>query len=316
MRGGILDLFPWHTERPLRFEFFDTEIESIREFDLDSQSSQSKMQFADLLLEDVAQEAQVSDFRQTDDLVIHIASEPPATASDADILILEGAGNRKGVEDFSNACYGRPFGHFEAGDFILQESLRERFFSQLAEWRRDDWMTGIVFSNQGEQERFAELLPMPEKDRPTFLTGTLMESFTMPEAKLALLSSSEIFGRYQTQTLHTHPARQRANSARSTVEEFEPDDLVVHSEYGIGRFIGIQPSDEGNDEITIEFRDGAQLAVPVDQAHLVAKYVGLGGRTPQLSKLGGQSWRAAGQKAEQTVMDYAARLLAAGCSSK
>ena len=33
MRGGILDVFPYGTLRPLRIEFFDDRVESVREFD-------------------------------------------------------------------------------------------------------------------------------------------------------------------------------------------------------------------------------------------------------------------------------------------
>ncbi len=39
LRGGILDIFPPHLERPLRLEFFGDQIESIRIFDVDSQRS-------------------------------------------------------------------------------------------------------------------------------------------------------------------------------------------------------------------------------------------------------------------------------------
>ena len=37
VRGGILDYFPYYSQYPLRIEFFDTEVDSIRTFDKDSQ---------------------------------------------------------------------------------------------------------------------------------------------------------------------------------------------------------------------------------------------------------------------------------------
>ena len=39
IRGGILDIYPYSGEYPIRIEFFGNEIESIREFDADSQRS-------------------------------------------------------------------------------------------------------------------------------------------------------------------------------------------------------------------------------------------------------------------------------------
>lgn len=311
IRGGIVDVFPWQAAHPIRLEFFDTEIESIREFDVDSQASQRKLARADLLLGDPVTDSQVKAYRRDEDLVIRIG-EPEENETDHDILILEGARAAEGEEDFSTACFGRPLGQFEAGDFILQDALRERFFRQLDEWRKDEWLVGIVFSNRGEKERFQELLPVDQQESPPeFLTGDLMESFTVPTAKLALLSSSEIFGRYQNPATarRSQSERDRISIARASLDQINEADLVVHSEYGIGRYRGIESDEEGEEQIIIEFRDGAQLGVPIDQAHLVGKYVGLGGRTPELSKLGGNSWRNARRNAEQTILDYAARLL-------
>jgi transcription-repair coupling factor (superfamily II helicase) len=261
IRGGILDVFPWQAGQPLRLEFFDTEIESIREFDIDSQASQRKLSRADLLLGDPELDATVADYRRDGDLVIRVG-EPGESAIHHDILILEGANETGGEEDFSTACFGQPLGHFEAGDFILQDALRERFFNQLDEWSRDDWQVGIVFANRGEQERFQELLPVDQrKAPPEFITGELMESFTVPSAKLALLSSSEIFGRYQNPiaTRRSRTDKQRISIARASLDEINEADLVVHSEYGIGRFRGIETGDKGEEQIIIEFRDGAQL---------------------------------------------------------
>ncbi|MGE9270439.1 MAG: transcription-repair coupling factor [Verrucomicrobiales bacterium] len=311
VRGGILDVFPWQAGSPLRLEFFDTELDSIREFDIDSQVSQRKLKQARLVIGEPELNATVSRYRQPDDLVIRL-NEHALPKADADLVLIEGDGHNEGEEDYSIACFGRPMGHFEAGDFVLQDALRDRFFHQLDEWRREQWMVGIVFSNRGEEERFKELIPVDQQPHPpTFLTGELLESFTAPFAKLALLSSSEIFGRYQNPaaTRRSRAKTKQLHIARASLEDIGEGDLVVHSEYGIGRFQGIEPDDQGEEQIVIQFREGSQLAVPIDQAHLVGKYIGLGGRTPELSKLGGTSWTKAKRQAEQTILDYAARLL-------
>jgi transcription-repair coupling factor (superfamily II helicase) len=63
VRGGIIDLFAWQAAKPLRLEFFDTDLESIREFDLDSQASTTKLLEAELLLAEPATDATVADYR-------------------------------------------------------------------------------------------------------------------------------------------------------------------------------------------------------------------------------------------------------------
>ncbi len=308
VRGGIIDLFAWQAAKPLRLEFFDTDLESVREFDLDSQASTSKLKEADLLLAEPATEATVAEYRRKDDLIVSFNAEIVRP----DVRILEDAADLEGEEDFTLACYGSPLGTFEAGDFVLEEARRESFFKQLNEWRRDGWDVAMVFGNKGEEERFAELAGKNlERDLGlTPVRGELLAGFTMPAARLAVLSSSELFGRYRTPggPRRSTLDRARAARARATLDEMEEGDLVVHYEYGVARFKGIHQGEEG-EELVLEYKDGALLSVPLEQAHLVGKYVGLGGKTPDLNKLGSTVWKTARKAAEKSILDYAAQLL-------
>ena len=303
MRGGILDVFPWQGGRPLRIEFFDTEVDSLREFDVDSQASIGKLDQAELLLAEPELDATLADYVRKEDLRIGFEE------ADGDLRILTGAADGGGEEDFSTACFGSPLGSFEAGDFVLEQSRRQRFFDQLDEWRAQDWKIGMVFSNKGEEERFIELAGHEAVADLARLRGELVQGFTVPAARMALLSSSELFGRYRTPgTLKKRHDTHRALTTRASLDDIAEADLVVHSEYGIGRFRGIAPGESG-DEITIEYKDGGLLAVPIDQSHLVAKYVGIGGKTPDLNKLGGTAWKNLRKSAEKSILDYAAQLL-------
>jgi len=308
VRGGIIDLFAWQAAMPLRLEFFDTDLESIREFDLDSQVSTTRLLEADLLLAEPATESTVGEYRRPGDVIVSIDAE----IEKPDVRILEGAAWLDGEEDFTLATYGSPLGTFEAGDFILEELRRDTFFRQLNEWKRDGWDVAMVFSNKGEQERFSELAGKDlERDLGLIpLCGELMAGFTLPVIKLAVLSSSELFGRYRTPgtARRTTLEKARAARARVTVDEMEEGDLVIHYEYGLARFRGVQQGDDG-EELVLEYRDGALLGVPLEQAHLVGKYVGMGGKTPDLNKLGGTAWKTARKAAEKSILDYAAQLL-------
>jgi transcription-repair coupling factor (superfamily II helicase) len=308
VRGGILDLFAWQAAKPLRLEFFDTDLESIREFDLDSQASTNKLLESDLLLAEPSSEATVADYRRDADLIISFGADIVRP----DVRILEDAAEYNSEEDFTLACFGSPLGSFEAGDFVLEETRRENFFRQLNEWKRGGWDIAMVFGNKGEEERFAELAGKElQRDLGLIpIRGELMAGFTVPVSKLAVLSSSELFGRYRTPGTQRRSLLEKARAvrAKATVDEMEEGDLVVHYEYGVGRFKGIQQGDEG-DELVLEYKDGALLGVPLEQAHLVGKYVGLGGKTPELTKLGGTAWKNARKAAEKSILDYAAQLL-------
>jgi transcription-repair coupling factor (superfamily II helicase) len=311
VRGGIIDVFPWQAGAPLRVEFFDTEVESVREFDPDSQASTRKLLEADLMLAEPPAEARVGHYRRPGDVVV-VFGEAVEFESEEDVRVIEGAEYPAAELDLSRATFGSPFGVFEAGDFVLNEVRRENFFGQINDWRRDGWQVAMVFANAGERERFAELVGGDlERDLGIVpLEGELLLGFTFPLLRLAVLSSAELFGRYRSAGTARKSAldKARAARARATLDEIEEGDLVVHYEYGIARFRGVQPGDEG-DEMVLEYRDGSLLGVPLEQAHLVGKYVGLGGRTPDLNRLGGTAWKSARKSAEKSILDYAARLL-------
>lgn len=305
-RGGIMDIFSWHASTPLRIEFFDTEIDSLREFDLDSQVSIRKIKQAEITPGEAEASATLADYLQTNDRLLAAGGTAPEQT--------HGTISDSGNADAEPLCCGSPLGTFDAGDFILNETRRHRFFHQIADWRHDHWTIYLTFSNKGERERFEELVDKKffRNNTITPLSGELVQGFTVPSAKLAFLSSAELFGRYQTPQTRRKTTRidhQRRARSQTALEDINNGDLIVHAEYGIGRFEGIELSDDGHEEIHIGYRDGATLSVPLDHSHLLSKYVGLGGKEPEPTRLGTSSWNKARTSAEKSILDYAAKLL-------
>lgn len=306
-RGGIIDLFPWHAAAPLRIEWFDLEIDSIREFDPDTQLSTHKRERINLMLREPEKQGTVRDYIGDSHLLIR-CEDDPVDDLHAHLRIVAHAMDGEHAPDLPFLALPSPLGAFEAGDFILQQKKRERFFQQVAEWRAENWHLAMSFANRGEEERFAELAgdfsPLP------VIRGELQAGFVIPAWKVAVLSSSELFGRYRSGNTVRKSLLERQHSISTALEEIQLADLVVHYEYGIGRFRGIERSDDGHsEELVIEYQGGALLQVPIDQAHLVAKYVGMGGKTPELTKLGGNTWKNTRQSAEKSILDYAAQIL-------
>ncbi|MBI3320272.1 MAG: DEAD/DEAH box helicase [Candidatus Omnitrophica bacterium] len=94
--------------------------------------------------------------------------------------------------------------------------------------------------------------------------------------------------------------------------DLEKGDLVVHVEHGIGRLIGhaTLSTNRGETEaLVLEYADGDRLYVPMDQVHLLQKYVGFGSRAPTLHKLGGAAWERAKAKAYVGAWTYAKELI-------
>lgn len=309
-RGGILDVFSWQAPRPHRIEWFDQEIDSIREFDIDSQGSVTAVDFAEILLSKQERgEATLADYRSPKDLVISLdPDEPPEDG------IFLGSGSPPD-ESAAVPFYPPPFAELGAGDLVLDEVKRERFFDQLAGWDAGGWTVAFACNNEGEGERFRELAGDFHFDpsRLKILPVPATRGFVCPSAQLALLADAEVLGRSASQRSHRAALRrERLRSGRAVMDfsEFEEDDLVVHLDHGIGRFLGLQKSPDGGGEVlALEFAHGARLYVPLDQAWQVSRYVGLGKRHPSLSELGDGRWQKAKAKASKGIFEYAARML-------
>ena len=318
IRGGILDVYSWQAPLPFRLEFFGDQIESLREFDIDTQTSVRDLRSADILLETAdGQSGFVRDYVAPNHLKIEI--EPEATSS-AHVQISEGW-IETGPEDFGGAFEDCEIGEFAAGDLVLAEAKRAQFVERLKEWRANNASIVIYFQTEGEIERFREIMA-GAIDGVDFVEGILARGFCFPGANLVVLSAAELFGRF---AVHARRHLRRADRHRAQIDfsELNEGDLVVHLEHGIGKFLGLlrlpKPPDaadtaattDGKQEVlALEFADEAKLYVPLEQAYLVSRYVGAGKKSPTLSSLGDGQWARAKIKAAASIFDYAGKMLA------
>jgi transcription-repair coupling factor (superfamily II helicase) len=369
VRGGILDVYSWQTPLPFRIEFFGDKVESLREFDIDTQTSVRDLRSIEILLNQGAadQSGFVRDYIAPNHLKIEIE---PAEISDAQIQISEGWIEHNGhsehsrgiplrnqktaardlgtslrfaqddiagkVEDFSGAFVDCDIGEFAAGDLVLAEAKRAQFVERLKEWRANDARIVIYFQTEGEIGRFREIMA-GAIDGVNFVEGVLARGFCFPAANLVVLSAAELFGRFAAHA-RRHLRRAERHRAQIDFSELNEGDLVVHLEHGIGKFLGLQkfavgqahrlPGAHGTESVTpkafgvalqqqgqpqevlvLEFADEAKLYVPLEQAYLVSRYVGVGKKSPQLSSLGDGKWARAKIKAAASIFDFAGKML-------
>ncbi len=319
VRGGILDLYSWQAQLPIRAEFFGDEIESLREFDIDTQTSVRNLPSVDVLLGAADdQTGKVRDYITKDEL--RIAMEPEEH-QEADILISEGwirDNSDLPEEDYAAAFHDAEIGQFAVGDFMVAEAKRAQFAVRLEQWKTEGTRVVIYFQTEGEIERFREIMASANGslDSVGLTEGTLARSFCFPAGSLVVLSAAELFGRA---TAHGRRRLQRGealarNRAQIDFSELTEGDLVVHLEHGVGRFVQLTktPAAGGGlqEVLALEFADAAKLYVPLEQAYLVSRYVGVGKKSPPLSSLADAKWARAKKNAAASIFDYAGKMLA------
>ncbi len=184
----------------------------------------------------------------------------------------------------------------------------------LSELQKDGWNVFIYADSTNQAMRINELLKdyvNPENNAipVTVVPESISEGFGIPELKVLVIQENEIFGRRK----HTPKSVKTVKSAViDTFVELNPGDYVVHVNYGIGLFKGIERvkvSGNERDYIKLEYYDNETVFIPIEQVNLVQRYIGNEGEAPKLDRLGSKSWENRKNKVKKSVEDIAEKLI-------
>ena len=153
-----------------------------------------------------------------------------------------------------------------------------------------------------------DIVSMPPPGSITLVQGSLAAGWTA-DSEDTVFSDMEIFGFAKTRRMvPKHPVR------RDTFfSELSQGDYVVHIDHGIARFSGLTRLSLDNGEreyLVLDYAAGDRLYVPSEQVDRVGRYIGPGGYTPSLSRLGTQEWSRAKQRVREAAGNLARELLA------
>ncbi|MBN1122026.1 MAG: transcription-repair coupling factor [Anaerolineae bacterium] len=195
----------------------------------------------------------------------------------------------------------------------LRDLTRARRDRVLVVSRQAERLAGLWFEQtRSRLDTVNDLHDEPEAGLPVFVQGSLAEGWQLTNGtlKTLLFTDAEIFGWKRPE-----PRRRRQPRAAAPEDFFAdltPGDVVVHSEYGIGRFRGLEKRSLAGSErefLIIAYQGGDILYVPIDQADRLSRYVGGDDSIPALSKLGSAEWTRIRQRTREAVEIVAKDLL-------
>ena len=169
------------------------------------------------------------------------------------------------------------------------------------------WHITIAAESELQAERIKTIIE-PDKAL-SIIPLPLTAGFSLADIKLMLVQENEIFGRRKRPPRSLGTAR---SSPIDTFIELNPGDYVVHVNYGIGLFKGIERINalgHERDYIQLEYADEEIVFVPVEQVNLVQRYIGSDGQPPRLDLLGSKSWENRKNKVKKSVEDIAEKLI-------
>lgn len=218
--------------------------------------------------------------------------------------------------------------------FESEQSARFKFETQLADWAKEGLSITFATAGESEQKRIEELLaenPLTQRLKPSFCEGTVSGGFLLRSSSalslatfplhsktkqgFVLVIDTEYFGSRQRKITRSE---ERARPTISQVDqlldftELADGDPLVHLQHGVCLFRGLtQLKIQGGTKevISVEFAEQMTIHVPLQESHLLTRYVGLTKSQPKLGKVGGAAWDKTRAAAERATLDYAAEML-------
>lgn len=340
VRGGILDIWSPTAPLPLRAEFVGDMVDSLRRFDPSTQTSVEKITNADIppcqttstiwptailppnLVILSLEHDRITQFANTRALEhpntpdwpalatrlsrhqprLHLYSgDPPPPALPALPLPIAPVAGLAGITT-NDPSTAHP-------DLI--EAMRRKLIAPLADISATGALALLCADTPGTCEMLSHDLPAGASI--PIIRLPLSGGFTLdstPSHALTIMAQADLYAlRKQA------PRRSRKNPAGQrfeTIADIQPGDRVVHSDYGIGRYIGtteVEIDNTRREVITLEYADNTRLHVPTTHLHLLSRYVGVGKHAAPLHRLGGKRWSREKTAAESAIADLAASLL-------
>jgi transcription-repair coupling factor (superfamily II helicase) len=342
-RGGILDVFPFTGNYPVRFEFFGDQIDSIREFDPSTQRSISFLNETrlvpdisaiyggekhslfnylpkDTLLILIQPDLIEQQLKEHSDLAMAAYIEQKNTLiSHHNEIYLNRDSFRSDVHKFKSIRIGE-FGSDSKNEIILRIAAKPQpdfnssikiLKSNISDLSQKGFETWILCDNDGQRDRFEELLGPSSKDFNYYLIiHSIHEGFVLDDVKLAVYTDHQIFNRY-----HRPKVRQRkvkGGFSMKEIKDLKSGDYVVHVDYGIGQFQGftnITVRNTPQEAVIVKYDADSILYVNVSSLHKLQKYSGKDGSVPKITKLGSGEWARKKAKTRSQIKDIARDLI-------
>jgi len=313
VRGEIIDLWSANFDLSLRIIFFENKIEEIRLFDVTTQRTKENIQQAKIIPASLLRKE-----KQTS-LALNHNGSGLAEYFSHELLIFWDTDLKKKVNlnEFSQFKQIRNiflptgesinFGAQELPSFTGKFSF---FFKELTNWQNEKYQIYLYAQNQPEEEKLTELLEEEKTEiTPPVLIGSLTNGFLLPEMKLVIVTGNDIFARYK---IRYHLPKFKTGGLLEHLSEIQPGNYVVHERYGIGIYCGLERlliENKYADFLSLKYKGGDRLYVPITDFRLVQKYLGPEGYRPRIYPLDGISWERIKQKIKESLYNFARELL-------
>ncbi|NLK61907.1 MAG: transcription-repair coupling factor [Fusobacteria bacterium] len=294
-RGDILDIYPLHYDNPIRIEFFDEIIENIRIFDIDTQRS----------------------IKFVDEILI------PALEIDGDVMSLSNIIEKK-HNDIEVFIENTDMLIYKLKEYIMINEINEDIYTdRYNELIKKYININLIRFTNKEIEEFMDFNKLVKKsfNNNIKIYTTNSEYYSKLENSNISYENKDFFEgfKYGKNIILTEreisgiKSRKRVNKRREAAKisdytSIKIDDYVVHENFGVGIYKGIETIEE-KDFLKIAYADEDLLYVPVNFVDRIEKYISDSGKIPSIYKLGRKGFKKKSEKLKKDIESFALELI-------
>jgi transcription-repair coupling factor (superfamily II helicase) len=325
-RGGIVDVYSFAHDAPLRIDFFGDEIDSIREFELETQLSKNKVDKIEIVANNATAENSTTILAYLPQNSLWISNDfalfEYKIKSNMRIFNTDFLKDSTTIELNDKSTYAS-YSHITFNT-LPQPTFNKNFdllIDDITQRIKDGYKIYILAEHVKQTDRLKAIFE--DKESGIYFTPidhTLHEGFVDNEAKICCYTDHQIFERYHRVTLRSENARRgKAIITLKEINQLQIGDYVVHEDHGIGQFAGLVTTNfNGRPQETIKliYKGGDTVFVSIHNLHRISKYKGREGSEPTISRLGSGAWERMKERTKDKVKDIARDLIRLYASRK
>ncbi|MFH0710389.1 MAG: DEAD/DEAH box helicase [Pseudomonadota bacterium] len=314
-RGDILDIFIPNTENPYRISLFDDEIEEIKAFDVETQRTQK---------EELASIEVTSAFFSLDEEQGKRFDKAISNAqSDSFVKDMASLGFWVLGEEGTDFTQGKSLLRLHEMKSLLDESYGLDFPLILRTHLETDIIADAVRYKSLIAPNFQTLQSVHKNKKFTLIVAsdTQLKSAGIFDTKdltiktsgivLNLISSDEVII-----SLNRHEKKRRRRKTSILLDDLKVGDYVVHEEYGVGIFEGIEQAEilgGIKDLVVIKYMGDDKLLLPVENLDTIDRYIA-SGSLPVLDRLGKGSFGKLKESVKARLFEIASEIVGIAAS--
>ena len=323
VRGGIVDVYSFAHDIPVRIDFFGDEVDSIREFELETQLSKNKVDSVDIV-------GSQSNDKDITTIMAYLPTETLWIGEDFGLMKFKMTSTITEIDAEtiihqiwqSITLELNQKSSFDSHEIVAFDTLPQPTFNKNFELLIDDlkqrMSDGYKIYILADQVKQTDRLKAIFDDKESgiqfvAIDHTLHEGFIDHSAKICCYTDHQIFERYHRVTLRSENARRgKAIITLKEINQLQVGDYVVHVDHGIGQFAGLVTTNfHGRPQETIKlvYKGGDTVFVSIHNLHRISKYKGREGSEPTISRLGSGAWERMKERTKDKVKDIARDLI-------